>query len=239
MMTQPATRKSLLAWVIFASRCIAATMACRLRPMHLKLVSSKSAKLANHVRLFRSACSRQAPPRGQIGIPFTKDGFQYVEYFAVPGKIILPKRIILMRHGQSLGNADESVSWPTLLLLSLVLFAQVDISLHKPIWSLVLLLIFTALFAQAYVDIPDWRIPLTNVGKYQAQKTGYKIKESKKHSSYAWWGVCADWLMTAMISCGRWSTLLLHIAISPHKANPCTYDRFFWTKWNHWCPRRT
>lgn len=42
-------------------------------------------------------------------MPFTKDGFQHVEYFAVPGKIVLPKRIILMRHGQSLGNVDENV----------------------------------------------------------------------------------------------------------------------------------
>ena len=119
-MTQLVTPKSSHARVIVVDRCIAAVMACRLRPMHLKLVSSKSAKLANHVRLFRSACSREAPPRGQIGIPFTKDGFPYVEYFAVPGKIILPKRIILMRHGQSLGNADESVSRLMNLLLLLL-----------------------------------------------------------------------------------------------------------------------
>ncbi|KAL7441747.1 hypothetical protein ACHAXH_008338 [Discostella pseudostelligera] len=48
-----------------------------------------------------------------------------------------PRRIILLRHGQSLGNVDES----------------------------------------AYVTTADWRIPLTDLGRKQAQEAGKRIRE--------------------------------------------------------------
>ena len=50
-------------------------------------------------------------------------------------KMKLPKRIILIRHGQSLGNINET----------------------------------------AYCTIPDWRIPLTPLGKKQASEVGKKL----------------------------------------------------------------
>ena len=47
----------------------------------------------------------------------------------------LPRRIILMRHGESVGNIDET----------------------------------------AYSTIPDWKIPLTKLGKEQATQAGKKL----------------------------------------------------------------
>lgn len=52
-------------------------------------------------------------------------------------KLRLPKRILLVRHGQSLGNVNE----------------------------------------EAYHTIPDWLIPITEVGHNQAKDMGKKIKE--------------------------------------------------------------
>ena len=49
----------------------------------------------------------------------------------------LPRRIILMRHGESVGNIDET----------------------------------------AYSTIPDWKIPLTKLGKEQATQAGKEIKQ--------------------------------------------------------------
>ncbi len=54
-----------------------------------------------------------------------------------PTKLRLPKRILLVRHGQSLGNVNE----------------------------------------EAYHTIPDWLIPITEVGHNQAKDMGKKIKE--------------------------------------------------------------
>mmetsp|Transcript_17243 Transcript_17243/g.37228 ORF Transcript_17243/g.37228 Transcript_17243/m.37228 type:complete len:157 (+) Transcript_17243:855-1325(+) len=48
-----------------------------------------------------------------------------------------PRRIILIRHGQSMGNVDES----------------------------------------AYVNTADWRIPLTDIGKKQANEAGKLLRE--------------------------------------------------------------
>ena len=48
-----------------------------------------------------------------------------------------PKRIILVRHGQSMGNVDET----------------------------------------AYATTPDWKIPLTQTGKEQAQAAGQILSE--------------------------------------------------------------
>lgn len=53
-----------------------------------------------------------------------------------PTKLRLPKRILLVRHGQSLGNVDE----------------------------------------EAYHTIPDWLIPITEIGENQARDMGQKIK---------------------------------------------------------------
>jgi broad specificity phosphatase PhoE len=49
----------------------------------------------------------------------------------------LPKRIILLRHGESLGNVNEA----------------------------------------AYSEIPDWKIPLTELGKKQAHQVGKELNE--------------------------------------------------------------
>jgi broad specificity phosphatase PhoE len=49
----------------------------------------------------------------------------------------LPKRIILLRHGESLGNVNEA----------------------------------------AYSEIPDWKIPLTELGKKQAHQVGKELHE--------------------------------------------------------------
>mmetsp|Transcript_17703 Transcript_17703/g.24979 ORF Transcript_17703/g.24979 Transcript_17703/m.24979 type:complete len:303 (+) Transcript_17703:46-954(+) len=55
---------------------------------------------------------------------------------AIHKKITRPHRIILVRHGQSLGNVDDST----------------------------------------YVNTPDWRVTLTNLGKEQASEAGQKLQ---------------------------------------------------------------